>query len=40
MTERETRRPVLMVLAWCWVGVPFAYGLAELVRKAIQLFGG
>lgn len=33
------RRP-LIVFAWVWVGVPLAYGLYELVRKATQLFTG
>jgi hypothetical protein len=36
----STRRPWLLTLAWLWVGVPFAYGLYELVRKVVQLFGG
>jgi hypothetical protein len=30
----------LIVLAWAWVGLPLAYGLYELVRKATQLFTG
>ncbi|MEV7081108.1 hypothetical protein AB0N88_21640 [Streptomyces sp. NPDC093516] len=30
----------LIALAWVWVGVPLAYGLYELVRKATQLFTG
>ncbi|MDT7727069.1 MAG: hypothetical protein QOI21_3645 [Actinomycetota bacterium] len=30
----------LMALAWLWVGLPFAYGVYELVRKVVQLFGG
>jgi hypothetical protein len=33
------RRP-LIVFGWLWVGVPLAYGLYELVRKATQLFTG
>ncbi|SDJ25217.1 hypothetical protein SAMN05421874_101203 [Nonomuraea maritima] len=32
------RRTGLMVLAWTWVGVPFAYGVFELVMKLTQLF--
>jgi EamA domain-containing membrane protein RarD len=36
----STRRPWLMTLAWLWVGLPFAYGVYELIRKVIQLFGG
>jgi hypothetical protein len=30
----------LFVLAWLWVGVPMAYGLYELILKAVQLFTG
>ncbi|CAL9287635.1 MFS transporter small subunit [Streptomyces sp. SudanB52_2052] len=30
----------LIAFAWTWVGVPLAYGLYELVRKATQLFTG
>ncbi|MEV7288908.1 hypothetical protein AB0O01_30915 [Streptomyces sp. NPDC093252] len=33
------RRP-LTVFAWLWVGLPLAYGMYELVRKATQLFTG
>lgn len=35
----ESRRG-LLVLAWLWVGLPFAYGVVELARKLVQLFGG
>ncbi|MCF3165334.1 hypothetical protein ACIG0A_30170 [Streptomyces californicus] len=35
----EDRRP-LIAFTWLWVGVPLAYGLYELVRKATQLFTG
>lgn len=34
------RRRGLLVLAWLWVGLPFAYGAFELARKMVQLFGG
>ncbi|HET6286556.1 MAG TPA: hypothetical protein VFG15_07365 [Amycolatopsis sp.] len=42
MTEQapERRRTGLMVLAWLWVALPFAYGVYELFRKVVQLFGG
>ncbi|GAA4198224.1 hypothetical protein GCM10022252_48310 [Streptosporangium oxazolinicum] len=30
----------LMILAWSWVGIPFAYGVYELFQKLTQLFGG
>ncbi|MEU2423678.1 hypothetical protein ABZ619_22075 [Streptomyces sp. NPDC007851] len=36
--EPDHRR--LIVLAWLWVGAPFAYGVYELVQKATQLFNG
>ena len=31
--------PILMVLAWLWVLVPFSYGLYQLVIKIPALFG-
>ena len=34
------RRPVLMAVAWLWVGIPLLYGLYELFLKLAQLFGG
>ncbi|WP_268252641.1 MFS transporter small subunit [Streptomyces alanosinicus] len=33
-------RRSLIVLAWLWVGAPFAYGVYELVQKASRLFHG
>ncbi|WP_435828279.1 MFS transporter small subunit [Saccharopolyspora shandongensis] len=33
-------RRTLLVLAWAWVGLPFAYGVYELVQKVTQLFTG
>ncbi|PKW14847.1 MFS transporter small subunit [Saccharopolyspora spinosa] len=30
----------LLLFAWAWVGVPFAYGGYELVQKVTQLFTG
>ncbi|MBE1471640.1 MFS transporter small subunit [Kibdelosporangium phytohabitans] len=33
------RRPLITV-AWLWVGIPFAYGVYELVLKVTQLFKG
>ncbi|MCH6163461.1 MFS transporter small subunit [Streptomyces marispadix] len=30
----------LFVFTWLWVGVPMAYGLYELILKAVQLFTG
>ncbi|WP_187346939.1 hypothetical protein [Saccharomonospora sp. CUA-673] len=34
------RRTGLLVFAWAWVSLPFAYGTAELGRTLVQLFGG
>lgn len=34
------RQRGLLVFAWAWVGLPLAYGLVELARKAAQLFTG
>jgi hypothetical protein len=31
-------RSALMVVAWLWVGLPFAYGLYQLIVKVVQLF--
>ena len=40
MSEHETtNRTPLLVLAWLWVAVPFAYGVYELIQKVAQLFG-
>jgi hypothetical protein len=39
-TEAATRRTPLKILAWVWVGVPFAYGVYELIQKLTQLFSG
>jgi hypothetical protein len=27
-------------VAWAWVGLPFAYGVYELIQKVTQLFTG
>jgi hypothetical protein len=35
-----TRRALLLVLVWLWVGIPFLYGLYELSLKLKQLFTG
>jgi hypothetical protein len=35
----ERPRTLLMVVAWLWVGVPFAYGLWQLLIKLPALFG-
>jgi hypothetical protein len=29
---------VYIALAWLWVGIPFAYGVFELILKVKQLF--
>lgn len=33
-------RRALIAFSWLWVGLPLAYGIYELVRKATQLFTG
>ncbi|GAA1706022.1 MULTISPECIES: MFS transporter small subunit [Streptomyces violaceusniger group] len=40
MTEPTNNRTALTVAVWAWVGLPFAYGVYELIRKATQLFTG
>lgn len=37
--ERSGANPVVAVLAWLWVLVPFGYGLYELLIKVPALFG-
>ena len=41
MTEpaTKTNRVPLIVLAWAWVVLPFAYGVYQLFLKLVQLFG-
>lgn len=34
-----TNRVPLIVLAWAWVALPFAYGVYQLFLKLVQLFG-
>lgn len=38
--EAGSRHTALKVVAWLWVGLPFGYGVVELVRKLVQLFAG
>ena len=33
-------RSALMVVAWLWVGIPFAYGVYELILNVIKIFRG
>lgn len=38
---RTGKAPVaVVVLAWLWVGIPFLYGLVQLIVKIPALFGG
>jgi hypothetical protein len=39
MNEQSNRRPLLMTVAWLWVGVPFAYGVYELIHNVVKIFG-
>jgi hypothetical protein len=34
------RHTSLMILAWAWVVLPFAYGVYELFLKLTNLFAG
>lgn len=34
------RHSVLLTLSWLWVGLPFGYGLVQLVIQSIPLFTG
>ena len=37
--SRQTQnRTLLLVVAWLWVGLPFVYGVYELILKVVQLF--
>ncbi|MDT8914542.1 hypothetical protein [Amycolatopsis sp. PS_44_ISF1] len=38
-TARSGGRTLLLVIAWLWVLVPFGYGVYELIRKVVDLFG-
>ncbi|HTI21095.1 MAG TPA: hypothetical protein VL652_08885 [Kutzneria sp.] len=39
MSEAEVKNhSALMVVAWLLVGLPFAYGLYQLIVKVVQLF--
>ncbi|WP_269430144.1 MFS transporter small subunit [Rhodococcus sp. MEB064] len=37
--KKGARVPVVAV-SWLWVGVPFVWGVYELILKAKNLFGG
>ena len=37
--ERPQSVLPLAVVAWLWVGIPFAYGLVQLIAKIPALFG-
>ena len=41
MSEPSTKpnRVPLIMLAWAWVVLPFAYGVYQLFLKLVQLFG-
>ena len=32
------KRTALLIVAWAWVLVPFAYGLDQLIVKVVKLF--
>jgi hypothetical protein len=33
-------RTTLTAIAWLWVGIPFAYGVYELILNVIKIFKG
>ena len=37
MTE-PTNRSALIAVSWLWVGIPFAYGVYQLILKVTVLF--
>jgi hypothetical protein len=37
-SQSPPNRTLLLVVAWLWVVLPFAYGVYELIRKVTQLF--
>ena len=37
--ERRAVSPLVAVLAWLWVLIPFGYGLVQLVSRIPALFG-
>lgn len=39
-TSTKSGAPAIAWAAWGWVGVPFLYGLYQLVIKIPALFGG
>ncbi|MEU4894858.1 hypothetical protein AB0B12_19740 [Streptomyces sp. NPDC044780] len=36
--KATTSSPVVLVVAWLWVAIPFLYGLYELGVKSSKLF--
>ena len=34
----ESVRISILIIAWFWVGLPFAYGVYALVNRVISLF--
>lgn len=40
MSESSGRQAGLLVFSWLFVGLPFAYGVAALLRNVVRLFTG
>lgn len=38
--QSSSRNPTLGVIGWLWIGIPFCYGLVQLVLKIPALFTG
>jgi hypothetical protein len=39
MNEKITTSPVLVALAWAFVGLPLAWGVVMTLKSALALFG-
>jgi hypothetical protein len=39
VSEQRNNRAGLMTVAWLWVGLPFAYGVYELIINVVKIFG-
>ncbi len=37
-TEKSTTSPLLILLAWLFVGIPLAWGVSQTLLKSLALF--
>jgi len=40
VSEQRNNRVGLLTVAWLWVGLPFAYGVYELIVNVVKIFQG